>query len=607
MRLEIRNNGNSPYISIVENLSVEDPKTHKRVSRKKIVKAIGPVSRFDDHKPDFIQRVKDSYEAGAPIIPELLPYVKKDIEKEVYDIRLYEGTDDCVSHPKLIANLLLEKILSELDLDQLIRSYKNIYRHNFDVYGYFKALLFGRILNPASKIATVKQNEDYYTPIIKNSTDDYNVYEALDFIYEHRKALFNRIDTAMTEKYGRTTSYIYYDVTNFFFYSDIPDEDSDDEKGLRKVGVSKEERKLPIVQMGLLMDEQGIPISIEVFPGNTLDHLTLKSAFENSVNSIGDNNSRYIFVCDKGIGICGNPGFAVAKGNGYLSSKSVRKATKEEKEWILDQDAYTIVSENFKYKSRIVKKKYTTPEGNEIEATEKIVTYWSRSFYEREKAEKRSFYELLGKLIDSPNSFRVSKTQIALLKKFLKKTFIETGSGELIDSAKLKAQLDMDKLKKDYELMGYYSIITSETNMEDLTIIDTYKNLVQIEDEFRVMKSTLDTRPMWVRTKEHIIAHLTVCTIALQVIRLIQRQINIANSRSKQPKNLCSCGLPADRIQAALNKWTVEKIGEVYYRFSGIDDEDLKLILDSFGINIPKKLYKLAELKGMKTDIELLK
>ena len=393
MRLEIRNNGNSPYISIVENLSVEDPKTHKRVSRKKIVKAIGPVSRFDDHKPDFIQRVKDSYEAGAPIIPELLPYVKKDIEKEVYDIRLYEGTDDCVSHPKLIANLLLEKILSELDLDQLIRSYKNIYRHNFDVYGYFKALLFGRILNPASKIATVKQNEDYYTPIIKNSTDDYNVYEALDFIYEHRKALFNRIDTAMTEKYGRTTSYIYYDVTNFFFYSDIPDEDSDDEKGLRKVGVSKEERKLPIVQMGLLMDEQGIPISIEVFPGNTLDHLTLKSAFENSVNSIGDNNSRYIFVCDKGIGICGNPGFAVAKGNGYLSSKSVRKATKEEKEWILNQDAYTIVSENFKYKSRIVKKKYTTPEGNEIEATEKIVTYWSRSFYEREKAEKRSFYE----------------------------------------------------------------------------------------------------------------------------------------------------------------------------------------------------------------------
>lgn len=607
MRLEIRNNGNSPYISIVENLSVEDPKTHKRVSRKKIVKAIGPVSRFDDHKPDFIQRVKDSYEAGAPIIPELLPYVKKDIEKVVYDIRLYEGTDDCVSHPKLIANLLLEKILSELDLDQLIRSYKNIYRHNFDVYGYFKALLFGRILNPASKIATVKQNEDYYTPIIKNSTDDYNVYEALDFIYEHRKALFNRIDTAMTGKYGRTTSYIYYDVTNFFFYSDIPDEDSDDEKGLRKVGVSKEERKLPIVQMGLLMDEQGIPISIEVFPGNTLDHLTLKSAFENSVNSIGDNNSRYIFVCDKGIGICGNPGFAVAKGNGYLSSKSVRKATKEEKEWILDQDGYTIVSENFKYKSRIVKKKYTTPEGNEIEATEKIVTYWSRSFYEKEKAEKRSFYEFLGKLIDSPNSFRVSKTQIALLKKFLKKTLIETDSGELLDSAKLKAQLDMDKLKKDYELMGYYSIITSETNMEDLTIIDTYKNLVQIEDEFRVMKSTLDTRPIWVRTKEHIIAHLTVCTIALQVIRLIQRQINIANSQSKQPKNLCSCGLPADRIQAALNKWTVEKIGEVYYRFGGIDDEDLKLILDSFGINIPKKLYKLAELKGMKTDIELLK
>ena len=175
--------------------------------------------------------------------------------------------------------MLFERIIEELDLSQLIRTYKNHYDVGFDVYGFFKLLLFGRILNPASKWKTVKQRSDYAIPVVKGDICEFNIYKTLDFVFEHRSALFNRINTTLVRNYNRTTDRIFYDVTNFYFEIDDADEDitlfdGKIDEGLRKKGVSKENQKTPIVQMGLLMDEQGIPISIESFPGNTLDHQT---------------------------------------------------------------------------------------------------------------------------------------------------------------------------------------------------------------------------------------------------------------------------------------------------------------------------------------------
>jgi len=210
---------------------------------------------------------------------------------------------------------------------------------------------------------------------------------------------------------------------------------------------------------------------------------------------------------------------------------------------------------------------------------------------------------LVEQILQSPENFRVTKLQRGLLKKYAKKTLVNTSSGELIDANVLRAELDMKKLQEDMDLMGYYTIITSEINMDDLSIINKYKDLVEIEDQFRVMKSTLDTRPIFVRNKDHIIAHLSICAIALLLIRLIQRQIkknNPKESINEKDKNLFEFGLSANRIQEALNKWTADKLGDKYYRFAGINDPDLKLILDSFDIQIPKKCFTLAELKHFK-------
>ncbi len=600
MFLDIFNNNEKMYIRISESYRVYSEEKKKFVNRKRTIKNIGPVSKFDDGKENFIERLRASFNAGTPIIKELEPYVSKDIKKEIYNIQIHEGTEECIGHPKLFSNLLLDKLMEEIGLNQYINVYKTYDKITYDVLGFIKLLIYGRLLNPASKIATVNQNDDYYNKIIDDGSYKYNVFDSLDFIYKHKNAFFNRIDQTLRKKVGRTTNIIYYDVTNFFIFTEDKGYECDDEgtkiyHSIATNGVCKEERKLPIVQMGLLMDEQGIPISIEVFPGNTLDHLTMQKSFNNSVDFIKDKNNRYIFVSDKGIGRGGNPKFSIENGNGYLVSKSVRGSTKAEKKWIISDEDFVYNTDDFKIKTKTYTKTYTLENGSELKSSEKIVSYWSKKFYTKEYEEQKSFYDTLKQIIENPESFPSNRLNNSKIKKYLKKQVLNDETGEIIDSENLKAIIDIDKVNEELSLLGWYSIITSETNMDENEIIDTYHNLVDIEDQFRVMKSTLETRPLYVRTDEHRIAHLTLCTIALILLRLIQRAIT----------NKFNNTLSADRIQIALNKWKVEKLADEHYRFNDIDDKDLKLILDSFDIKLPVKLYKPIDFRMLKNNIKL--
>ena len=599
MFLDIFNNNDKMYIRISESYRVYSEEKKKLVTRKRTIKNIGPVSKFDDGKPEFIERLRNSFNAGTPIIKELEPYVAKNVNKEIYNLQIHQGTEECVGHPKLFSHILLDKIMESIGLTPYINAYKKYDKISYDVLGFTKLLVYGRLLNPQSKIATVMQNDNYYNKIISDSFYKYNIFDTLDFIYTHRNAFFNRIDQTLRQNMGRTTNVIYYDVTNFFFFTEDNGYDYDEEgnkiyNSLAVNGVCKEERRLPIVQMGLLMDEQGIPISIEAFPGNTLDHLTMQKSFNNSVDYIKDKKKRYIFVSDKGIGKGGNPKYLIQNGNGYLVSKSVRGSTIAEKKWIVSDDDYVFVSDDFKIKTKTYTKNYTLEDGTILKSSEKIVSYWSKKFYNREYEEQKSFYDTLKKIIESPESFPINRLNSSKIKKYLKKTVINDTTGEFIESNKLKAIIDIDKVNEDLSLLGWYSIITSETNMGEKEIIDTYHNLVEIEDQFRVMKSTLETRPIYVRTDEHIIAHLTMCTISLIILRLIQKQVKLKTKTN----------LSADKIQFALNKWQIEKLADEYHRFNDIDDKYLKLILEAFDINIDKKLYRPSELRTMKSRIK---
>ena len=602
----VQNNGKK-YLRLVQSIRVTNKSGYK-VSQKKVILNIGPLDRFDDGQPNYIERLKKSFKAGTPLIPSLTPYCDEKKAEESYRFTINEGSPDCFGHPKLFSHILLERILEELGLNTFFSSYKGFTKLRYDVYGFARLLIFGRLLNPASKYVTVRQNEDYYEPILKDFNPD-NVYDTLDFIAVNKDKIIRRINTNLVKKAHRSPKIIYYDVTNFYFEIEEPDEDTFDEegncieKGQRKIGVCKEERKLPIVQMGLFMDDAGIPIAIETFPGNTLDHLTLRPALKKNIDGL--DFSRFIMVADRGICNYQNLLHVLDAGNGYIVSKSLLKSTREEQEWAYRDDDYIPINDDFKYKSRIVKRNVKDENGNKRVVEEQVVVYWSRKFRLRAERENKKFLEFLQKLQDHPENFRITAVQSKALRKFFKKECVNEKTGELLDSSKIRGFVDFGKVAEYRKSLGYYQIVTSELTMAAQEVIDQYHGLTQIEDQFRVMKGDLNTRPLYVRTPEHVTAHLLVCMISLILLRIIQKKLKDSGVIQPNPGAYWSGGMSAARIQAALNKWKVDTLPSDLYRFMDVDDPDLKQILDAFGIRIPAKLYRRAELKHIKAEIEV--
>lgn len=608
MYIDIFKNNGTEYIRLRESYRTKTSEG-KVAIRKRTICNIGPLSKFDDGQPNYLERLRDSFRLGNPLIPELTEYTGKKPPMEKYTIRLQEGDLECIGHPRLYSHVFLDKLFDELGLKNFFRSYKGFSKIQYDVLNFVRLLVYGRILNPDSKMATLEQNDDYYTPLLKNF-NPYNVYDTLDFIYENREKIIRRMNTSLVKKWHRNPEIIFYDVTNFFFEIEDPDEDVLDkegnvmERGIRKMGVSKENRKQPIVQMGLFMDDQGLPISIEAFPGNTLDANTFKPAISKSIDGL--EYARFIMIADRGMCNYQNVFHLLDQNNGYILAKSLLKSTKAEQAWAYSDDGFIQESKDFKYKSRIMKRTVKDVNGKKRTVTENVIVYWSRNFYERDLHENARFLETLEKILKKPKGFRITDMQARMMRPFFKADFFNSETGEVIAGSKLKALLDKEKLEEFKSHFGYYQIITSEINMPPLEAIEKYHGLTRIEDQFRVMKSDLETRPVYVRTREHIEAHLLICLIALTMIRMIQCKICHSGLVPKSDDiTLWSMGLPAYRIQKALNKWKVELLADDLYRFTDLDDPDLKLILDSFDIRIPAKLFRKTDLKSQIRNINV--
>jgi transposase len=393
---------------------------------------------------------------------------------------------------------------------------------------------------------------------------------------------------------GRNTEICFYDVTNYYF--EIGENDPDG--GLRKKGVSKEKRGEPIVQMGLFIDDNGIPIAYRLFPGNHIDATTLRPAMRKTIDNM--DFGRVIIVADGGINSGPNISHIFNGGNGYIVSKSTKKSDKITKAWILDESGYAWnTAGTFKVKSQIRTRKIRAEDGSTQEIKEKIVCYWSKNHYERERHENEKFIEYLDTVISNPDKLKDKQNKIA---KFLKKTDVDKATGEIVNTA-TALSIDMDKIREYLSLMGYYTIMTSEVDKPDEEIISKYHGLSRIEDSFRITKSDLEGRPVFVRTPEHINAHFLTCFIALTMFRLIQYKIlkhlgKVTNSTEKWES-----GLSAERIQKALIDWQAEVLPDGYFRTSK-PTKDLKLILDSIGVDADLRFPIAPEIRKLKLDID---
>ena len=576
------------------------------VQRRKVVLSLGPMSRHDDGKPDYLRRLRESYRAGRPLIKELEPYVDGAAKGKV-TVTFSAGDPTCLGKPRRMAATILDPVFNALGLDEPFASVKFSSKIGYDLTGIVRLLTYGRLLDPASKSATMSQNDRYHRPLVSSTNDD-NVYDALDVIQRNAKQIVRRMNTCVTRGTGRSSKVVFCDVTNFFFETPRPDPDTTDadgnviEKGLRKMGVSKESRRQPIVQLGLFLDDGGIPISFGMFPGNTLDHHTLRPAMEKTVDSLG--LKRFVLVADRGMYSGTNMCHVTDAGNGYIVAKSLRKSTKREIAWAVSPEGYDFSDEKFRCKSRIVGRTAALPDGKKRTFKEKVVVYWSRRFYERELHENASFLSFVEKLKANPGGFRITAAQSQSLRRFLRKDVLDRKTGNVLDGTKLAAMIDDERLSEFNGLFGYYQIATSELDMPDREVIDKYHGLTQIEDQFREMKSTLETRPVYVRTREHIEAHLMVCFIALTMMRLIQRKTKAVLGPESGEELDWTYGLPGARLANALREWQVTELPGGYYQMLNASDGDIVTLFKAFGIDVPAKIYTKGDLREVKSAID---
>ena len=615
MHIELFTVRNRPYLRLVESRR-RMSRNGKPISGKRLVLSLGPLAKHDDGKPGYLDRLRQSFREGKPLIEALGPYVG-DAPREEWDIKFREGDDGCNGEPKRLAACVLDPVFSALGLDQLFASVKHASKIRYDLQGLVRLLVYGRILEPASKCATMEQNGTYHEPLVSSDNPD-NVYDALTVIDENAEKVFRRMNTCIKRGIGRNPSLVFYDVTNFYFEIAEADEDVLDEsgnvveKGLRKFGVSKENRKQPIVQIGLFMDDNGIPVSFEMFPGNTLDHHTLRPAMERTVDGFG--LGRFVLVADRGMYSAPNMCHVTDAGNGYIVSKSLRKSTAATRRWAVSPEGYTVVSDRFRRKSRTVQREVTLVKkdknGKETRErrrfTEKEVVYWSEAFYRREMHEHKSFLDFVERLRANPAGFRVSAAQSKSLRTFLKDEYLNKKTNEVVDGRKLVAMIDEDKLNEFNELMGYYMIATSELDTPDQEIIDKYHGLTQIEDQFREMKGTLEARPVFVNTPGHVHAHLLVCFIALTMMRLVQRRIAMAEPRPDAGGDLrWSYGMSGERLSKALREWQVLCQPGEYYQMLNASGEDIRRVLSALGVGTGKRIYTKGGITALKSRVKV--
>jgi transposase len=560
MYLQVGNNKGRTYLSIVQ--GYRDPATKK--VRHKTIKSLG---YLDDLKKEF----EDPVAHFKAVVEEMNQKAALEKEPIKLEINPQERLAENSSNRKNIGYAALSRLYHELGLHIFFYNHSRSFQAKFNTNNIMKLLVFSRILAPASKKKTFEQKERYFENT-DFTLDD--VYRCLTQVTTFKASLELHLHRQMKLKFKRNTELVYYDVTNYYFEIDEPDE-------LRKKGVSKEHRPDPIVQMGLLMDTQGIPICYDLFPGNTNDCETLMPVLAKVKKNY--EVGRTIIVADKGINTADNIAFSLAQGDGYVYSQTVRGANKELKDYVLDPSGYRELSEDYKIKSRLYPREIAVSNGQggrtKVRIDEKQVVFYSSDYDRKAKMDREPALLKAQDLAKNPSKYNKATSYGAA--KYLKNLVFDPKTGEVI-TAKQKPVFDEKKLREEERFDGYYAIVTSEWQKTDEEIIDIYRGLWQIEEAFKVTKSDLKSRPVYLSREDHIEAHFLICFVALVIARLLV--VRLGNKFS----------IP--KIVESLNRASGSRLEENWYVFNHTD-EITRAVGESLNVDLSRKYLKLGEIK----------
>lgn len=481
---------------------------------------------------------------------------------------------------------VLKDLYKQLELDKFWKLVLRKTSIQYDLEAVFRLLVFSRILYPGSKRDTFLNKSAYFEDMDGFSLKD--TYKALDVFDQYDEQLQKWIYSHSPKICERDMSVSYFDCTNYYFDIGRSDMDTFDDGGrpvdgkgnpaeikYRKRGPEKNHRPDPIVEMGLLMDKDGIPLAFDLFPGNESEKVHMRPIINRVKSQFG--SGRVIFVADRGLNTSDNIYFLNGDNkadhnprDGYVYGQSVRGADAEFKAWVLKGDYKTekLTDDDgrevtFTHKSRIHPKTIqvnTTVPGQKkkrkkpVSIDQKQMAYYSEKYAKKQKHDRDIMVARAKDLIKHPKKY--DKITAAGSGAYVQNIAFDKSTGEIIEGRELV--LDEAKIAEEEKYDGYYSIVTSELKMSDHEMRETYRGLARIEETFKISKTEFESRPVFVWTNEHIEGHFATCFTALVLIRLLQSKLG---SR-----------YPIGKTIESLRKYNCTQIGTTLYQFVYYDE-----------------------------------
>lgn len=405
----------------------------------------------------------------------------------------------------------LKSILERLDVRKYVSLFSLTSDFKYDLYSVLSSLIYARSVNPCSKRRTFHEVLPYLFEPHDFSYDQ--MMDALSFLGANYEKFVEIFNVQVSRLYGLDTSKTYFDCTNFYFEIDREDD-------FRKKGPSKEYQKSPIVGLGLLLDSHQIPIGMKMYPGNASEKPILRDVID-SLKKKNNITGRTIHVADKGLNCAQNIAFSKKNGDGYLFSKSVKVLPEKEKKWVLLEQGFKEVRDKnkrliYRYKSCVDEFPYDViHEGRRatIHLKEKRLLTYNPDLAAKKKYE-------INRMVEKAKSLTMSGAK--------KNEYGDSGKYVSFtdgDGKKACVSINQKAIDNDLTFAGYNLLVTSELNMADTDIYNTYHNLWRIEESFKLMKSDLDARPAFVHKEDTIKGHFLICYLTVLLERLFQFKV----------------------------------------------------------------------------------
>lgn len=511
-----------------------------------------------------------------------------------------------------IGYLYLKDIYAKLNLSDFFKSVSSDRKITYDCNKICQFLTYARILDPASKYGTYDKLDTYYE---KPQVEYQHMIRFLDILDRNSDKYLKHLFDNSENIVKRDTSVMYYDCTNFFFETEKPDEEIVDEVtgeiilGLRQFGISKENKTSPIVEMGLIMDSRGIPISMCIHPGNTNEQLTAVPLEKEVIKMTG--NKKFIYCADAGLGSYNIRKFNDMGGRAYIVTQSVKKLGQEIKNIVFNDSNYRLLSNDdaitlkemrtfnkkdannlslyndFAYKvipantamdtGLYEEKVYKNGRTKKVKAKgtlhQYIIVTFSRKMMEYQRTIRERQLERAKKLLRLKDPEKIKKGPNDI-RRFLKNTSSDTAN----------YVLDMDKIHEEEKYDGFYAVAT---NLDDSAkdILAVAQNRYKIEDCFRIMKTNFDARPVFLRKPERIRAHFLICYTALLIYRLMECKLD---------DNLTH--VTTSNLIKTLRNMNVVNMDDMYYKSIYSGSQALDALERCFELQLNRKYYRPSDL-----------